>query len=137
MEEEEEDFRREIILFLFFFVYNREEVGGFMKKMSSRHNQILEILIEHGQIEVIKLSDVFNVSQVTIRKDLDDLEDYDEEQQILIKELYNSPQFKQAKELFEEYVEKRKPLLLQLIEVLNEDRWEGYLPLSGRTTAQG
>ena len=54
-------------------------------------------------------------------EDLDDLEDYDEEQQILIKESYNSPQFKQAKQAFEEYVEKRKPLLLQLIEVLNED----------------
>lgn len=54
-------------------------------------------------------------------EDLDDLEDYDEEQQIIIKESYNSPQFKQAKQVFEEYVEKRKPLLLQLIEVLNED----------------
>ena len=54
-------------------------------------------------------------------EDLDDLEDYDEEQQIIIKESYNSPQFKQAKQAFEEYVEKRKPLLLQLIEVLNED----------------
>ena len=54
-------------------------------------------------------------------EDLDDLEDYDEEQQITIKESYNSSQFKQAKQAFEEYVEKRKPLLLQLIEVLNED----------------
>lgn len=54
-------------------------------------------------------------------EDLDDLEDYDEEQQILIKELYNSPEYKQAKQIFEEYVEKRKPLLLQLIEILNED----------------
>lgn len=53
--------------------------------------------------------------------DLNDLEDYDEEQQILIKELYNSPQYKQAKQAFDEFVEKRKPLLLQLIEVLNED----------------
>lgn len=54
-------------------------------------------------------------------EDLDDLEDYDEEQQILIKEAYNSTQFKQAKQAFEEYVEKRKPLLLQLNEILNEE----------------
>lgn len=54
-------------------------------------------------------------------EELDDLEDYDEEQQILIKQSYNTHQYKQAKQIFEEYVEKRKPLLLQLIEVLNED----------------
>lgn len=54
-------------------------------------------------------------------EDLDDLEDYDEEQQIIIKESYNSPQFKQAKQAFEEYVEKRKPLLLQLNEIFYED----------------
>lgn len=59
-------------------------------------------------------------------EDLDDLEDYDEEQQIIIKESYNSPQFKQAKQAFDEFVEKRKPLLLQLIEVLNEEAWEDY-----------
>ncbi len=45
-----------------------------MNKMSSRHNQILEILIKQGKIEVHKLSELFNVSQVTIRKDLDELE---------------------------------------------------------------
>ena len=54
-------------------------------------------------------------------EDLDDLEDYDEEQQIIIKESYNSPQFKQAKQVFEEYVEKRKPLLLQLVDNVEEE----------------
>ena len=45
-----------------------------MEKMSSRHNGILELLIDNGKIEVAKLSDLFHVSQVTIRKDLDELE---------------------------------------------------------------
>lgn len=53
--------------------------------------------------------------------DLDDLEDYDEEQQIKIKELYNSPKFKQAKQIFNEYVEKRKPLLLQIVDNVEEE----------------
>lgn len=54
-------------------------------------------------------------------EDFNDLEDYDVNQQILIQEVYNSNQYKQAKQAFEEFVEKRKPLLLQLLEVLNED----------------
>jgi hypothetical protein len=54
-------------------------------------------------------------------EDLDDLEDYDEDQQILIKEAYNSPQFKQAQQAFDEFVEKRKPLLLQLVDNVEEE----------------
>lgn len=54
-------------------------------------------------------------------KELDDLEDYEEEWQIIIKQSYNSPQYKQAKEIFEEYVEKRKPLLLQIVDNIEEE----------------
>lgn len=54
-------------------------------------------------------------------EDFNDLEDYDVNQEILLEEVYNSTQYKQAKQAFEEFVEKRKPLLLQLIEILNED----------------
>lgn len=42
--------------------------------MSKRSDQILEMLTEQGRIEVSRLSEVLGVSQVTIRKDLDELE---------------------------------------------------------------
>lgn len=42
--------------------------------MNERHNQILELLSKHKRMEVVKLSDLLHVSQVTIRKDLDYLE---------------------------------------------------------------
>ncbi|MPQ42707.1 DeoR/GlpR family DNA-binding transcription regulator [Clostridium tarantellae] len=38
--------------------------------MLVRHNKILELLTENKKIEVVKLSKLLNVSQVTIRKDL-------------------------------------------------------------------
>jgi len=40
-----------------------------------RQTKILEVLSKHGRAEVIALSELLNVSQVTIRKDLDTLED--------------------------------------------------------------
>lgn len=42
--------------------------------MNERHNKILEILSENKKIEVTRLSELLSVSQVTIRKDLDQLE---------------------------------------------------------------
>lgn len=45
-----------------------------MKKMLERHSKILELLTEVKRIEVTELSQLLNVSQVTIRKDLDHLE---------------------------------------------------------------
>lgn len=39
-----------------------------------RHQQILELLTVENKIEVVKLSEKLDVSQVTIRKDLDELE---------------------------------------------------------------
>lgn len=42
--------------------------------MNERHNKILELLTEHKKIEVVKLSELLGVSQVTIRKDLIHLE---------------------------------------------------------------
>lgn len=39
----------------------------------NRKNKILEILTEREKVEVVELSDMLNVSQVTIRKDLDAL----------------------------------------------------------------
>ncbi len=42
--------------------------------MSQRSNQILELLIQNNRMEVSALSDQLGVSQVTIRKDLDQLE---------------------------------------------------------------
>jgi DeoR/GlpR family transcriptional regulator of sugar metabolism len=39
-----------------------------------RRTQILETVIEHGQVEVSALADALHVSRVTIRKDLDELE---------------------------------------------------------------
>lgn len=41
--------------------------------MKNRKNRILEILTENQKIEVVKLSEMLGVSQVTIRKDLDAL----------------------------------------------------------------
>ena len=43
-------------------------------KISERHTKILELLTKEEKIEVTKLSNLFEVSQVTIRKDLDHLE---------------------------------------------------------------
>lgn len=42
--------------------------------MSERHARILELLTEKEKIEVTQLSELLQVSQVTIRKDLDQLE---------------------------------------------------------------
>lgn len=84
-------------------------------------NEQIDILTEECIKKIVDEIGCEDFVMLITTEDLDDLEDYDEEQQILIKESYNSPQFKQAKQAFEEYVEKRKPLLLQLIEVLNED----------------
>ena len=42
--------------------------------MNERHNKILEILSENRKVEVAKLSELLGVSQVTVRKDLDQLE---------------------------------------------------------------
>jgi DeoR/GlpR family transcriptional regulator of sugar metabolism len=42
--------------------------------ITDRHGKILEILSKNGRAEVISLSDILGVSQVTIRKDLDTLE---------------------------------------------------------------
>lgn len=42
--------------------------------MNKRHTQILELLTKNKKMEVSKLSELLNVSQVTIRKDLDSLE---------------------------------------------------------------
>lgn len=39
--------------------------------MIDRHNKILELLTEHSKMDVAELSQRLNVSQVTIRKDLD------------------------------------------------------------------
>jgi len=43
--------------------------------MIARHTKILEILTEHKKIEVVKLAEFINVSQVTARRDLDQLEE--------------------------------------------------------------
>ncbi len=42
--------------------------------MKNRENKILELLVQDNKIEVTQLSDTLGVSQVTIRKDLDSLE---------------------------------------------------------------
>ncbi len=42
--------------------------------MKTRENKILELLVQDNKIEVTQLSDKLGVSQVTIRKDLDSLE---------------------------------------------------------------
>ena len=48
----------------------------------NRQTRILEILTEHGKIEVVKLAELLGVSQVTARKDLDQLE----EQRLILRE---------------------------------------------------
>ena len=45
-----------------------------MRIKKDRTNQILELLTTHRRMEVARLSDLLQVSQVTIRKDLDELE---------------------------------------------------------------
>ena len=42
--------------------------------MNKRQSQILDLLNENKKVEVTKLSELLQVSQVTIRKDLDALE---------------------------------------------------------------
>lgn len=84
-------------------------------------NEQIDILTEEYIKKIVDEIGCEDFVMLITTEDLDDLEDYDEEQQILIKEAYNSPQFKQAKQAFEEYVEKRKPLLLQLNEIFYED----------------
>lgn len=42
--------------------------------MSKRTNRILELLTDKGQLEVSSLADLLDVSKVTIRKDLNELE---------------------------------------------------------------
>lgn len=80
----------------------------------------IDILTEE-YIKKIKEVGCEDFAMLMATQDLDDLEEYDEEQQILIKESYNSPQFKQTKQIFEEYVEKRKPLLLQIVDNIEEE----------------
>ena len=46
-----------------------------MKKIETRQTQIVEVLCKEKRMEVVKLSEMLNVSQVTIRKDLDALEE--------------------------------------------------------------
>jgi DeoR/GlpR family transcriptional regulator of sugar metabolism len=43
--------------------------------MTERHNRILEILAQNHRIEVASLAEILDVSQVTVRKDLDHLEE--------------------------------------------------------------
>jgi DeoR/GlpR family transcriptional regulator of sugar metabolism len=43
--------------------------------MTERHNRILEILAQNHRIEVAALAEILDVSQVTVRKDLDHLEE--------------------------------------------------------------
>ncbi|MDR2029098.1 MAG: DeoR/GlpR family DNA-binding transcription regulator [Treponema sp.] len=43
--------------------------------MTERHNKILEILAQSQRVEVVTLADMLRVSQVTVRKDLDQLEE--------------------------------------------------------------
>lgn len=81
----------------------------------------IDILTEEYIKKIVDETGCKDFVMVMSTEDLEDLEDYDEEWQIIIKETYNSPQYKQAKQIFEEYVEKRKPLLLQLIEIHYED----------------
>lgn len=84
-------------------------------------NEIIDFLTEEYIKKIVDEIGCKDFLMLMTVEDLNDLEDYEEEEQILIKELYNSPQYKQAKQTFDEFVEKRKPLLLQLIEILNEE----------------
>lgn len=43
--------------------------------MTNRHTKILEIVTDESRVEVVRLADMLDVSQVTIRKDLDQLEE--------------------------------------------------------------
>ncbi|MDR1950482.1 MAG: DeoR family transcriptional regulator, partial [Spirochaetaceae bacterium] len=43
--------------------------------MTERHNRILETLAANQRVEVTALADILAVSQVTVRKDLDQLEE--------------------------------------------------------------
>lgn len=95
-------------------------------KTEKELNEQIDVLTEECIKKIVDEIGCTDFSMLMATDDLNDLEDYDEEQQILIKELYNSPQYKQAKQAFDEFVEKRKPLLLQLIEILNEDEDEEY-----------
>lgn len=45
-----------------------------MRKKTNRNNDILEMLTENNKIEVAELAEKLGVSQVTMRKDLDELE---------------------------------------------------------------
>lgn len=45
-----------------------------MKKTAQRRSRILEVLDEHGQVNVSELSKALGVSEVTIRNDLANLE---------------------------------------------------------------
>ena len=90
-------------------------------KTEKELNEQIDILTEEY---IKKIADEIGCEDFTMLmtvEDLDDLEDYDEDQQILIKEAYNSPQFKQAQQAFDEFVEKRKPLLLQLVDNVEEE----------------
>lgn len=80
----------------------------------------IDILTEEYIKKIIEIG-CEDFAMLMATEDLDDLEDYDEEQQIIIKESYNTPQYKQAKQIFEEYVEKRKPLLLQIVDNIEEE----------------
>ncbi|MBO5674099.1 MAG: hypothetical protein J6S09_07405 [Paludibacteraceae bacterium] len=89
-------------------------------KTEKELNEQIDILTEEYIKKIIEIG-CTDFLMLMETEDLDDLEDYDEEQQIIIKESYNTPQYKQAKKIFEEYVEKRKPLLLQLVDNVEEE----------------
>lgn len=80
----------------------------------------IDILTDEYIMKIIEIG-CKDFAMLRATEDLDDLEDYEEEWQIIIKESYNTPQYKQAKEIFEEYVEKRKPLLLQIVDNVEEE----------------
>lgn len=46
-----------------------------MRRKKDRTTEILELLTREGKVEVTQLSEVLGVSQVTVRKDLDELEE--------------------------------------------------------------
>jgi len=64
---------------MFFYNKGLKKIAGSnyrrMNMTTNRHIKILEILSQNGREDVSSLSDELNVSQVTIRKDLDSLED--------------------------------------------------------------
>lgn len=89
-------------------------------KTEKELNEQIDNLTEEYIKKIIEIG-CEDFSMLMATEDLDDLEDYEEEWQIIIKQSYNSPQYKQAKEIFEEYVEKRKPLLLQIVDNIEEE----------------